>query len=57
LSANSIPNIVTHAFQDAVRRVTSASTDPLAAGDQELLATLKEKGWLPFEQAATLCPS
>jgi hypothetical protein len=50
------PEHFTHAFQDAVRRVTSASTDPLAAGDQELLATLKEKGWLPFEQAATLLP-
>lgn len=50
------PEQFTHAFQDAVRRVTSGSTDPLAAGDKELLATLKVKGELPLEAASALLP-
>ena len=50
------PEQFTHAFQDAVRRVTSSSTDPLSVTDGELLATLKVKGTLPLEAALALLP-
>jgi hypothetical protein len=50
------PEQFTQAFQDAVRRVTSGSADPLAAGDKELLVALKVKGRLPLEQASALLP-
>lgn len=50
------PEHFTHAFQDAVRRVTSSSTDPLAPTDKELLATLQAKGALPVDDARLLLP-
>ena len=50
------PEQFTHAFQDAVRRVTSSSADPLSVTDRELLATLKVKGTLQLEAALALLP-
>ena len=50
------PEQFTHAFQDAVHRVTSSSSDPLSVTDRELLATLKVKGSLSLEQASALLP-
>jgi hypothetical protein len=50
------PEHFTHAFQDAVRRITLSSNDPLTAGDIELLAALRAKGMLPLEAALALLP-
>lgn len=50
------PEQFTHAFQDAVRRITSSSTDPLLGHDKELLAVLKAEKALPLEDAVSLLP-
>ncbi|HKD47693.1 MAG TPA: DUF1338 family protein [Rhizomicrobium sp.] len=50
------PERFSHAFQAAVRRVTSSSTDPLTPEDKALLATLGTKGALKLEDASALLP-
>ena len=50
------PEQFSPAFQDAVRRVTRDSADPLTAGDLVLLAVLRKEQALPLEQAQALLP-
>lgn len=51
------PEPFTHAFQDAVRRVTSHSSDPLCAKDIERLAYLQKEKMLAMEDASELLPN
>ena len=50
------PEQFSHAFQEAVHRVTEESTDPLDAGDLILLARLRKEHVLPLADAVRLLP-
>ncbi|MBL8630476.1 MAG: DUF1338 domain-containing protein [Rhodospirillaceae bacterium] len=50
------PELFSPAFQDAVRRVTAPSRDPLTAKAKEILARLSCEGHLSFADASAVLP-